>query len=417
MGLYLHNIYLAFNFFVFRLAKFLVQVLGARFLSPALFGYFSYLYSLMDIWNHIFGAGLEVVASRAYKSEEDWPDTWKKAAFLKGMLALLGGAAGFFILDWPYNLLFALWHLFFMQGKLAYTYLNTILYPKGIILSGFIAQAGLLAAAYWGVRHWGIVGFILAFVIERFLESLVLWLVLLARERVFLLPWRLQGITKTTQFLAKNAWPIWLAQLLGVLMARLDSILVAQFLGYEKLALYSLASRVAEAPLFIFAALADSALAYFIRHKEEKKKTYQQSIRLAGFAGLGCSCLLVLFSFFGIEWVFGSQYKEAGTLLASYAWVLVPRALNMVWTSRLLAQGKERILLLSSASGAIFNLLSNVFLLPIMGVKVACLTAIASEIVALVFREKLEGGHWIKGVLLGFFLLSVAGFFGYAFPR
>src|SRR3989338_1141792 len=115
MGFYLHNVYLACNLFLFLLAKLLVQVLGARLLTPAFFGQFSYIYALIDIWNHLFGAGLDIAVPRTYKTREDWPELWKRAALLKAALGVLGSLFGFFLLPWPYSLLFALWHIFFMQ--------------------------------------------------------------------------------------------------------------------------------------------------------------------------------------------------------------------------------------------------------------------------------------------------------------
>ncbi|MBI4064000.1 MAG: polysaccharide biosynthesis C-terminal domain-containing protein [Elusimicrobia bacterium] len=386
MGFYLHNAYLALNLFVFRLAKFFVQVIGARLLAAAAFGQFSYIYSLIDIWNHVFGAGLDVIGARMYQTSPRWPVLWRQTIALKFLLALAGVAAGFFVLDWPYAVLFGLWHLFFMQGKLAYSFLNTLLYPKGLVIGGFLAEVTLLFSAYLGLRFWGLPGFLFAFAAERAVEATVFWLILRKREPELAAGQNLLEVKEVLRDHLIPAWPVWAAQLLGVLVSRFDTVLIAHLLDFAKTGLYGVAQRCVEAPLFVFAAAADSSLAYFIRHPSERSLRYRQSMKMTILLAAGFSVFLVGFGLWGVPFVFGTKYQAADFLIAAYAWVLIPRAVNMVSTSRLLSEHQEKLILASSLAGLSFSVVANVAFIPVWGLAAAAMTAVASESLIMMMR-------------------------------
>lgn len=413
MGFLLHNVYLAANLLVFRFAKLILQIFGARVLSVVNFGMFSYLYSLMDIWVHFFGAGLDVVASRAHGVDPEWRRLWRQAALFKGILALTGAAAGLVFLPWPYSLLFGLWHVFFMQSKLAYGYVNTLLYPKGLILAGVLAESGLVLTALAATPSLGLIGFVLAFVVERGIEAGALWFFAFQRESQLQGPWSVQGLWSAFRGLLPPAFLIWATQLLGVLAARLDTLMVKKFLGLEDLALYSLSFRAAEAPLFIFAAMADSTLAYFIRHRDEQERLYVQNLKRAFVVGLACAVGLVLFAYFAAPWVLGSKYAGIAPILAGYSWVLALRGTNMVSSSFLMASGRERILLASSGTGLVFNALANLVAIPLLGIKGPVLVAIGTESIIFVIRSFKTLNRWALPLALCLLLAVLSASFLY----
>ncbi|MBI2071400.1 MAG: oligosaccharide flippase family protein [Elusimicrobia bacterium] len=355
MGFYRHNLYLAFNFFVFRLAKLIVQIFGARALPVASFGLFSYLYSLMDIWVHLFGFGLDIAASRAHGLAADWRELWKKAAFWKLLLSVLGALIGLIALPWPYSLIFGVWHIGFMQSKLAYSLVNTLLYPKGLVIAGFAAETVLVAVALLATKIWGLAGFVSAFALERAVEALGLWRAATLREPALAEHWNCSGMKNAARRLFPGASWLWANQLLGILAARLDIVLVKMFLGLESLALYSLSFRLAEAPLFLFAAMADSTFAYFVRHRKDQESLYAGHVKKALVLGFVCAAALTAFAFLGAGLVLGPKYAGIAPFLAAYSWVLVLRGANMVSSSFLAAAGREKALLASSAAGVGFS--------------------------------------------------------------
>lgn len=356
----------------------------------------------MDIWQHVFGAGLDLTASRArgrsgQETEapahpNDWRQTWAQMAGARLGLSVLGAGAGLFIFRWPYNLIFAAWHLCFMQSKFAYTLVNTMLYPKGIVAAGILSQGGLILGAYAGLKYFGAPGFVAAFVLERLIEAIVLWIALFHREP----PLRQKIISCLNPglwiaplkrwMLLEGGLTIWVAQLLGVLVARTDNVLIGRMLGYTSLAYYSLAFRSMEAPLFIFGAIADGSLAYFVRHQEERHVHYAKAMQAALAAGIGCAMALTAFGFLLAEYTFGDQYRGVGPLVAFSAWTLVPRGLNMISSSLLLATHRERLMLVSSAAGLAANITGNLILIPIWGVWGAPACAILSECLTAAIR-------------------------------
>ncbi|MBI4668718.1 MAG: polysaccharide biosynthesis C-terminal domain-containing protein [Elusimicrobia bacterium] len=462
MGFYIHNLWLGLNLLVFRLTKFFVLIFGARILAPAGFGYFSYLYSLLDIWNSFFGLGLEVTASRAHKERKSevakeevekegrgdaetrgrgdaetrgrgdaetrgrgdaetrgrgdgaWVKVWHEAAVARVVLGVMGAAVGFAVFAWPYNLIFGLWHFFFLQSRLAYNFVNTLLYPKGIVIAGFVSQASLAVAAYFGLKYFGLFGFMAGFVVERLVEGLLLWVFTLRRLAKICpltLPSPARGEGKGGGGWYPAGWfsaivrltfkegggVIWLSQLLGVLGSRLDTVIVRWLLGYTALASYFIAARAVEAPLFIFLAITDASLAYFIRHPQEQAEHFRKGVKNALFFSLLCAAGIALFGLFAARFVFGPGYPSVGLLMAGCSLVLIPRGLNMVSSSLLLARGREKLLLASLAAGIGLNVAVNFALIPFIGVWAPCLAAIVSESAVAAIRApaiKSKGLAW-----------------------
>ncbi len=400
----IHNLYLGINLFIFRLTKFAVNILGARLLSSAAFGMFAYIYSFCDIFVHIFGLGVDIAASRRWsESAEPAQDIglkvrWQQAAIIKGFLSLFGAACGFIFLPWPYSAAFGLWHVCFMQSKLAYGFVNTMLYPRGVLVAGLVSQTALLAAVYVGITYWGLLGFILAFAAERMLEAVCLWLAIFIKLPLLREGWLIalravfdnNGCKVSGYLFSRPTFVIWLAQLIGVLVARADALLVKSFLDYHALSIYFLACRTAEAPLFLFAAIADSSLAYFIRHEREREVNYKESVTKALWLGGALSLVLCLFGLSGIaEWVFGRQYDGVGIILAAYSWVLLLRGANMVSSSLLLATGRESDLLKTTFYGLAVNIIGNILLLPILGLWGGVLCAVSAEACIYLTRARL----------------------------
>jgi len=389
----LHNFYLGLNLFVFRAAKFVVQILSARWLSVSDFGFLSWIYTLVDILNNLLGAGVDIVVSRAYKQQADWVALWQQAIALRLVLGLIGTVVGLLILPWPYGIFLGAWHIFYLQGRLFYAYANTLLYPKGIVLSGVLSEGALLVGSVVGLRFFGLEGLIAAFVLERLVESLSLGAIVAQRESELLKDFNLSGFPERSGKVFKNSSRLWANQALGILASRVDTVLIKRILGLESVGFYSLAFRTAEAPVFIFAAMGDAALAYFIRHQDEKEKNYKKSIQVASATGLLGALAIVGCSFF-VDKVFGANYAMVKPLLASYAWILALRGPNMVSSSYLISNGRDTSLLVSSALGVVFSLAGNLAFLPIFGIKAACFLSVATEGVIFVSRHALAKKGW-----------------------
>lgn len=412
-----HGLYLSFSSFLFRLAKLIVQVIGARALSSRSFGLFSYVHALVEIFQNLFGGGIDTVAARSYGKGEAWKQSWWGGILLKAFLSLLGSLIGLLLIPFPYNLLFILWYIFSMQGRLWYAYSNALLASKAILVSGFVAEAVLLLAAIIGVKILGLGGLILAFVLERLTEWAVLTLAVVIREPHLLRAEEVRGALSASQEILRMAIPLWITQGLFILYSRLDAVLVKQLLGYEELAFYALTYRVAEAPLFLFGAIADSSLAFFIRQKEEMLESYGKITKNMLGIGFLLVAALHLFGYFGAVLIFSERYVGIEPLIGAYSWSIMFMGVNMVTTNYLLAQSKEKVFPRIALQVLGVNLLGNFALIPRLGAMAPCLVTVLTEGVNFVLQRREARGsfRWdiaiagavVAGAILSGYLLSV----------
>ncbi|MFC1522984.1 hypothetical protein ACFL6Y_11305 [Elusimicrobiota bacterium] len=393
-----HSGHLLFNFTVFRLAKFFALILGARGLSTTSFGIFSYTYAFIDIFYHLFGAGVDLAGARSYKNKPDWREIWQTAAIARGFLSFLGVVAGFVMIDFPYSIVFAFWYFFFMQGRLWYAFANTKLLSRSIVYAGFLSESALLIAALIGMKMFGLIGFMAAFAIERGVEACFLMRVIAKDEPQVFQGFDFALLIKRAKHLISQSYMLWAMQAFSILASRIDSLLVKAYLGYSKLAFYSIAFRTVEAPLFIFAAIADGALAFLIRNPKNRKDFAGKSLRWALAIGIIGAVCFQGFSFLA-TYVFGDRYQGVEPILASYAWVLALRGTNMASTSYFVSIGKEKALLLIALCGLFISIAGNMIVLPRWGVAAVPLIAVLTEGTIFVLRQRSAFGTWIKEAL------------------
>ena len=391
----LHSLGLSVAFFAPKLAKLVVYVLGARWLAAAGLGLFSYLHVMVEVFQHLFGAGLDNIAARYYRQGEDWRAYWRAGLVAKLLICGAGAVLALIWLSFPYDVLFALWFVLLMMGRIFYAYANTLLLSRRIILASAWSALVLVIGAVVGIKTAGVNGLLLAFVGERLTEVLILAAAVLKKEPLLLARFRADVWPKAYR-IVRLSLPLWITQGFYILYSRLDALLVKQFLGYVDLARYALTYRIGEAPLFIFSAIADSSLAFFYRYPERVEVYYKriaQGVFLLGLLAVGG---LKLFARYNLIALLGRRYEKVAPFIGVYSWCVLLIALGMLNSCYLVVKRRERVFPGIGALVLLANLGGNLVFIPWWGVEGACLVSVLTAALNYILLRRAAGkaGPW-----------------------
>lgn len=203
--------------------------------------------------------------------------------------------------------------------------------------------------------------------------------------------------------LIKQAFPFMLAGVLAIIQMRVMVILIEQTLSAQHVGQYAVASRFMEAarlvPQALFVALLPN-LSALTDSPRQLQRTFGMtaallvlySILFAGFCLVTGKWLIQLF--------FGAEFAEAGTILITLAWVLLPATLRALLTLYLYAYHQEWRANFWLMVGVITQLGSGFWALSQAGVMGGVMAMILSEWVV-VIGSGLDIGwqRWRRGLV------------------
>ncbi len=198
--------------------------------------------------------------------------------------------------------------------------------------------------------------------------------------------WRVDLKIITSLF--RQSVPLLLASISAIIYARIDQVMLKNYLDASAVGLYSVAVRIAEVWNFVpsviiyslFPTLINAQLSNTAMYEKRFKQLFLVMMGISAFFGLFIS----IFSAQLINIIAGSQYASADTTLIIYVWGVV----GMVGTSAiiqlLIAEGWTRVIFYITAMGAAANILLNLWFIPLYGTSGAAIsTLIAYWIVPL----------------------------------
>lgn len=172
--------------------------------------------------------------------------------------------------------------------------------------------------------------------------------------------------------LLADGWPLFFSLLLIGLYARIDQILVAQWLPAADMGLYSISIQLADIWLFVPMAIVSAWMPYFVELRERDPVAYDAQLRLlySTVFYLGAACALV-FTLLGprlLTALYGPAYQGAATALALRAWgnVFVAQALvRGIW---LVSENRQVYRLYANIACVVLSLPLNAWLIPRWGI-------------------------------------------------
>ena len=189
---------------------------------------------------------------------------------------------------------------------------------------------------------------------------------------------------KRAKKLMGGAWPLIFSGMMVLIYMKIDQVMLKEMLNSKAVGVYAAAVKLCEAWYFIPSAIMASLFPAIIESRKESEEIYEKRVQKLYELMVWGSILVALPITFLADWViqvlFGSDFKEAATVLKIYIWGFVFVSLGVASSHWLVAENLEKHALLRSFLGAILNISLNLYLIPIYGITGAAYATLITQL-------------------------------------
>lgn len=174
------------------------------------------------------------------------------------------------------------------------------------------------------------------------------------------------------------------ANMTVIIFSETDKIMLKLMIGDTVTGYYSAAVKCALMTSFIFSAIIDSFRPIIFDSKVNNTESYELNLmRLYGiiiYLSLVQSICITFFSNLVINILYGAEYGPAVNVLRIIVWYTTFSYLGAVRNIWILAEQKQKYLLILNIAGAFANILLNLIFIPFMGIMGAALASLITQI-------------------------------------
>ena len=199
-----------------------------------------------------------------------------------------------------------------------------------------------------------------------------------------------------------SSWPIGIALILNLVYFRIDVLILANYKESAEVGLYGLGYQFFQTalavPIFFANALFPILANQYKKNINEFNKTYKFWLVNLIIVSLGLSAFLVIISYL-IPIVYDSRYIGAGIALRILSLGMPFFFISALLWHLLIIYNKQKLLIYIYATGAVFNLVANLYFIPIYGfIAASTITVISEVLVTLLLilslrREQFSAHH------------------------
>jgi O-antigen/teichoic acid export membrane protein len=171
--------------------------------------------------------------------------------------------------------------------------------------------------------------------------------------------------------IAKDSFPFALTVIFVIIYFKIDTVMLSIMKGDEVVGWYNASYNIIDGltPL-IAGSVAGATLPLMSKYytlknkKEELKNMYIQSFQVVFILGLFISTITTIFADKIIELFYGSGYSNSAASLQILIWAFFIMCVSTISSSFLNATNKQRIVVIGTGIGALFNVILNLLLIP-----------------------------------------------------
>lgn len=171
--------------------------------------------------------------------------------------------------------------------------------------------------------------------------------------------------------LLKDSWPLILSGIAIMIYVKIDLIMLGEIMGNKAVGIYSAATRISEIWYFIPMAIVSSISPLIIETKKLNETLYyhrlQKIFNTMAVLAYSIAIPMTFLSNYLILILYGPSFSEAGTILAIHIWSGLFVFLGVARGVWIITEGFTKIALITTTSGAIANILLNLYLIPKYG--------------------------------------------------
>ena len=229
-------------------------------------------------------------------------------------------------------------------------------------------------------QGYGLIAIALVYVFSGFLDFFLSYLICKKR---FINP-RFEIDVNFIKETLSSALALCLLPFLGIILARTDTIMLSSIDGDSAVGLYNAAYNIVREfrfiPIIILNALFPTAASIYETSKCDFHSYYAKAIRYLLALSIPMTIGLTLLSREIIFFAYGNEYIGSTSALAIVAFDVPIFCIFIALGNALVCMGKERLIAISVAFSAIFNIFLNLFLIPKYSINGAAIATNLSEL-------------------------------------
>jgi len=370
-----------------------VGIWVARYLGPEQFGLFNYANSVIYIFMVIAALGLDNITVRELVRDESRRNVLMGSVFVLKLigaiciLPLLGLALRFMHNDWYLNFL-----VFIMAGGVVLKSFNVIdCYFQSRVLSKYSAWANTITLAISGMlkilfilMRAPLISFVVLVVVDAMVLALgfVYFYRKISRDKIR--SWRFEW--QTAKKILNDGWPVVLSGAAMSVYMRVDQIMIKEMINAEAVGQYAAAVRLSEGWYFIPMAIVASVFPAILNAKKMGKDIYyarlQKLYNLMAYLGMAIGVPVIFLSDWLINFLYGSEYAQAGGVLVIHVWAGLFYSFGLVTWKWFFAENYQLLGSLRSVYGMVFNILLNLIVIPTHGLRGAAFATLLAHFLA-----------------------------------
>ncbi|SFG60187.1 flippase [Pedobacter insulae] len=208
--------------------------------------------------------------------------------------------------------------------------------------------------------------------------------------------------------LLKKSFPLILSAVMVSIYMKIDAIML-KTVGSVAVGIYSAAAKISEAWYFIPVAIVTSVFPALINARKTDMQRYQKRLMnlydLLVYISLPVALFISVFANQLIHLIYADKYEGAGIMLSIHIWSGLFVFLGSASSQYLLAEGYTKIAFYRTLTGAVINILLNVWLIPKYagtGASVATLIAcfVSCFYILLIPKTRKQGIMMLKSLFL-----------------
>lgn len=191
----------------------------------------------------------------------------------------------------------------------------------------------------------------------------------------------------------RDSWPYILTSVTAMIYMRIDQIMIGSMLGDGDVGVYSAAVKISEIWFFIPMSIVASLFPAIIKSRSLGEKIYiarmQKLSDVLTMFGIVVAVIVGCLSNLIIMLLYGKSFVAAAPVLTLHIWVGAIICLGATQSAWITAENLQVVTILKSGVGAVTNVVLNLILIPIAGIKGAAIaTVFAQLITTLTFFNK-----------------------------
>jgi O-antigen/teichoic acid export membrane protein len=372
-----NSISLASAEIITKALAFIMTIYIARYLQEVGFGKYSFACAFTLLFSVIADMGLSTLTIRELaRDKENAGKYFVNASLIKIVLSTLAFISIFLVINqlkYPSDTTLAV----YVVG--GYEIINSYNQFYRSIFRAFekmeyetlvrvIEKVTLFLLILWITAHgYGLIEIVYAFLITSIGTFLLSLLIIFKR---FIKP-NYELDLNYIRNIAKDSFPFALTVIFVIIYFKIDTVMLSIMKGDEVVGWYNASYNIIDGltPL-IAGSVAGATLPLMSKYytlknkKEELKNMYIQSFQVVFILGLFISTITTIFADKIIELFYGSGYSNSAASLQILIWAFFIMCVSTISSSFLNATNKQRIVVIGTGIGALFNVILNLLLIP-----------------------------------------------------